>query len=66
MIVHQKSLLQEFLKENRNMKLNIRTEAIFTKPEHLDGGDWDEFEESEILYKLQYLQQDLIYITKMT
>ena len=52
MIVHQKSLLQEFLRENRNMKLNIRTEAIFTKPEHLDGGDWDEFEESEILYKL--------------
>ena len=52
MIVHQKSILKEFLSENRNMKLNIRTEAIFTKPEHLDGGDWDEFEESEILYKL--------------
>ena len=52
MIIHQKSLLREFLNENRNMKLNIRTEAIFAKPEHLDDGDWDEFEESEILYKL--------------
>ena len=34
------------------MKLNLRTEAIFTNPEHLDDGDWGEFEESEILYKL--------------
>ena len=65
MIVHQTSLLQEFLRENRNMKLNIRTEAIFTKPEHLDGGDWDEFEESEIFYT-SHLQQDLIDIMKMT
>ena len=47
------------------MKLNIRTEAIFTKPEHLDGGDWDEFEESEIFYT-SHLQQDLIDIMKMT
>ena len=51
MIVHQKSVLQDFLKQNRNMKLNIRTEAIFSKPELFDDGD-DDLEESEILKHL--------------
>lgn len=45
MIVHQKSILKTFLKENGKMKLNIRTETIFSKPEHLYGGAWDEIEE---------------------
>ena len=44
-IVHQKSILKTFLKENGKMKLNIRTETIFSKPEHLYGGAWDEIEE---------------------
>lgn len=51
MIVHQKSVLQYFFKQNRNMKLNIRTEAIFSKPELFDDGD-DDLEESEILKHL--------------
>ena len=32
MIQHQKSLLVEFLIKNHNMKLNIRSEALFSKP----------------------------------
>ena len=31
MIVHQKQRLLEFLRKNRSMKLNIRTEALFKK-----------------------------------
>ena len=47
MIVHQKSRLLEFLRNNRNIKLNIRVEGLFNRPET----DEDE-EEPEVLYKL--------------
>ena len=39
MIAHQKPRLLEFLRENRSMKLNIRTEGFFEKPEYDDGGN---------------------------
>ena len=39
MIAHQKTRLLEFLRKNRSMKLNIRTEALFEKPEYNDGGN---------------------------
>ena len=32
MIQHQKSLLQDFLRNNRNMKLNIRCSGLFERP----------------------------------
>ena len=53
MIVHQKSLLQEFLRNNRNMKLNIRTTAVFTKPSVAEDDDFDDdVGEQELLYNL--------------
>ena len=52
MISHQKSLLLDFLKKNRNMKLNIRTEALFTKPVDDEDGEWDEMREGEFIYNL--------------
>ena len=39
MIAHQKPRLLEFLRKNRSMKLNIRTEALFEKPKYDDGGN---------------------------
>ena len=39
MIALQKPRLLEFLRNNRNMKLNIRTEALFEKPDSDDGGN---------------------------
>ena len=39
MTAHYKSNLREFLKANRNMKTNIRTEGLLTKPEYNDSGD---------------------------
>ena len=50
MIVHQKPRLLEFLRKNRSMKLNIRTEALFEKPEYDDGGN--EIGSQELVYAL--------------
>ena len=50
MIAHQKQRLLEFLKKNRSMKLNIRTEALFEKPEYDDGGN--EIGSQELVYVL--------------
>ena len=50
MIAHQKQKLLEFLRKNRSMKLNIRTEALFEKPEYDDGGN--EIGSQELVYAL--------------
>ena len=50
MTAHQKPRLLEFLRNNRNMKLNIRTEALFEKPEYNDGGN--EIGSQELIYAL--------------
>ena len=50
MIAHQKSRLLEFLRKNRSMKLNIRREALFEKPEYDDGGN--EIGNQELVYAL--------------
>ena len=50
MIAHQKQRLLEFLKKNRSMKLNIRTEGLFEKPEYDDGGN--EIGSQELVYVL--------------
>ena len=50
MIAHQQQRLLEFLKKNRNMKLNIRTEGLFEKPEYDDGGN--EIRSQELVYAL--------------
>ena len=50
MIAHQKPRLSEFLRKNRSMKLNIRTEGLFEKPEHDDGGS--EIGSQELVYAL--------------
>ena len=52
MISHQESLLLDFLKKNRNMKLNIRTEALFTKPAGVDEEEQEDMRESEFIYNL--------------
>ena len=49
-IAHQKRRLSEFLSNNRNMKLNVRTEGLFEKPECDDGGD--ELGSQELVYAL--------------
>ena len=50
MIAHQKQRLLEFLRNNRSMKLNIRTEGLFEKLEYDDGGN--ELGSQEFLYAL--------------
>ena len=50
MIAHQKPRPLEFLRKNRSMRLNIRTEALFEKPEHDDGGN--EIGSQELVYAL--------------
>ena len=50
MIAHQKQRLLEFLKKNRSMKLNIRTEGLFEQPEYDDGGN--EIGSQELVYAL--------------
>ena len=50
MIAHQKPRLLEFLRKNRSMKLNIRTEALFEKPKYDDGGN--EIGSEELVYAL--------------
>ena len=50
MIAHQKQRLSEFLRNNRSMKLNIRTEGLFEKPEYDDGGN--ELGSQELVYAL--------------
>ena len=50
MIAHQKQRLLEFLNKNRSMKLNIRTETLFEKPEYDDGGN--EIGSQELVYVL--------------
>ena len=50
MIAHQRQRLSEFLRNNRNMKLNIRTEGLFEKPEYDDGGT--EIGSQELIYAL--------------
>ena len=50
MIAHQKQRLSEFLSNNRNMKLNVRTEGLFEKLEYDDGGD--ELGSQELVYAL--------------
>ena len=39
MIAHQKQRLSYVLRNNRSMKLNIRTEGLFEKPEFDNGGN---------------------------
>ena len=48
MIAHQKQRLSESLSNNRNMKLNVRTEGLFEKPEYDDGGN--ELGSQELVY----------------
>ena len=50
MIAHQKKRLSDFLRHNRSMKLNIRTEKLFEKPEYDDGGN--ELGSQELAYAL--------------
>jgi hypothetical protein len=50
MIAQQKPRLLEFLRANRNMKLNIRTEGLFEKPEYDDGGN--DIGSQELVYAL--------------
>ena len=50
MIAHQKQRLSDFLRNNRSMKLNIRTEGLFEKPEYDDGGN--ELGSQELVYAL--------------
>ena len=50
MIAHQKQRLSDFLRNNRSMKLNIRTEGLFEKPEFDDGGN--ELGSQELVYAL--------------
>ena len=50
MIARQKSRFLEFLRKNRSMKLNIRTEGLFEKPENDDGGN--ESGSEELVYAL--------------
>ena len=50
MVAHQKQRLSECLSNNRNMKLNIRTEGLFEKPEYDDGGN--ELRGQELVYAL--------------
>ena len=37
MLVHQKSVFKEFLRNNRNMKLNVKAEALFKMPKNEDN-----------------------------
>ena len=41
---------ESFLRKNRSMKLNIRTDALFEKPEYDDGGN--EIGSQELVYAL--------------
>ena len=50
MIAHQKPRLVEFFRKNRSVKLNIRTEAFFEKPEYDDGGN--DIGSQELVYAL--------------
>ena len=50
MIAHQKPRLLESLRNNRSMKLNIRTEGLVEKPEFDDGGN--ELGSEELVYAL--------------
>ena len=50
MIAHQKPRLVELLRKNRSVKLNIRTEALFEKPEYDDGGN--DIGSQELVYAL--------------
>ena len=50
MIARQKQRLSYFLRNNRSMKLNIRTEGLFEKPEYDDGGN--ELGSQELVYVL--------------
>ena len=38
MLVHQKSIFRKFLKENRNMKLNVKCNVLFKRPQRNDRG----------------------------
>ena len=57
MIAHQKQRLLEFLKKNRSMKLNIRTEGLFEKPEYDDGGN--EIGSQELVYALPSIRLNI-------
>ena len=50
MIARQKQRLSDFLRNNRSMKLKIRTEGLFEKPEFDDGGN--ELGSQELVYAL--------------
>ena len=50
MTAHQKQRLLEFLRNNRSMKLNIRTEGLLEKLEYDDGGN--EMGSQELVYAL--------------
>ena len=50
MIARQKPRLVECLRKKRSVKLNIRTEALFEKPEYDDGGN--DIGSQELVYAL--------------
>ena len=57
--------LLECLRINRSMKLHIRTEALFEKPEDDDGGG-NEIGSQELIYiYMLYLQPALISVMRM-
>ena len=61
MIAHQKPRLVEFLRKIRSVKFNIRTEALFEKPEYDDGGN--DIGSQELVYAL--LQPASISVMRM-
>ena len=50
MIPHQKPRLVELIRKNRSVKLNIKTEAFFEKPEYDNGGN--DIGSQELVYAL--------------
>ena len=49
-VLHQEQRQSKFLGNHRNMKLSIRTERLFEKPENDDGGN--EISSHELVYVL--------------
>ena len=58
MIAQQKTRLLGFLRNNRSMKLNIRTEALFENPEYDDDGG-NEIGTQELVYALPSTRFDI-------
>ena len=64
MIAHQKPRLLEFLRKNRSMNLNIRTEGLFEKPEYDDGGN--EIGSQELVYALPSTRFNISHEDELT